>query len=451
MFDIFFGWRKASKCKKLVKRVQCRLKLLKNKRFTIVKQLREDLAQLIKLGYEETAFNRAEQLLKDENLMAVYDMLDQFCEFINIQLSYIRRNKDCPNDINEAVSSLIFASARCAELPELTAIRKLFGERYGHRFATSAVELLPGNLVNREIQEKLSVKSVSDDSKFLLMDEITRDYCLQPEILALGYFPDLQRLGSDGSEMEAKSVQVDPLQFQSTADCPNDRQGRNIDRRATSSSESVPRFSEEIVFYLDDIEELQPSMRKEAVDCQDQRLFKFKTLSLPRRAMVVDGTDGDGETDNEKPKLPNKSRRRSFCIERSSMKDKPKQPCCIAQNSGQFPVCVAEEILDDKFYHCQNPKRRSYDNGPSVHEVLALPRMQKATAGGSELRKGTAGPYLRAVTMPQERPREIHRYNVARSNSLSVHNANHVHPKLPEYEDIAAKFIALKERLLHKQ
>ncbi|XP_039044578.1 uncharacterized protein LOC120184086 [Hibiscus syriacus] len=156
MFDIFFGWRKASKCKKLVKRVQCRLKLLKNKRFTIVKQLREDLAQLIKLGYEETAFNRAEQLLKDENLMAVYDMLDQFCEFINIQLSYIRRNKDCPNDINEAVSSLIFASARCAELPELTAIRKLFGERYGHRFATSAVELLPGNLVNREVVHLIS-------------------------------------------------------------------------------------------------------------------------------------------------------------------------------------------------------------------------------------------------------------------------------------------------------
>ncbi|KAA3462558.1 Late embryogenesis abundant protein, LEA-14 [Gossypium australe] len=58
MFDIFFGWRKASKCKKLIKRVQCRLKLLKNKRFTIVKQLREDLAQLIKLGYQQTAFNR---------------------------------------------------------------------------------------------------------------------------------------------------------------------------------------------------------------------------------------------------------------------------------------------------------------------------------------------------------------------------------------------------------
>lgn len=55
-----------------------------------------------------------------------------------------------------------------------------------------AVELLPGNLVNREIQEKLSPKSVSDDVKYRLIDEIARDYCLQPEILALEYFPELQ-------------------------------------------------------------------------------------------------------------------------------------------------------------------------------------------------------------------------------------------------------------------
>lgn len=59
--------------------------------------------------------------------------------------------RDCPNDINEAISSLIFASARCGDLPELCVIRKLFGERYGQRFAAAALELLPGNLVNREV------------------------------------------------------------------------------------------------------------------------------------------------------------------------------------------------------------------------------------------------------------------------------------------------------------
>ena len=66
----------------------------------------------------------------------------------NAQFSNLR---DRPNDINEAVSSLIYASARCGDLPELLVIRKLFGERYGQKFALTAVELLPGNLVNREV------------------------------------------------------------------------------------------------------------------------------------------------------------------------------------------------------------------------------------------------------------------------------------------------------------
>ncbi|XVE92781.1 hypothetical protein REPUB_Repub01dG0129400 [Reevesia pubescens] len=712
MFDIFLGWRKASKCKKLIKRVQCRLKLLKNKRYSIVKQLREDVAQLLKLGYEEIAFNRAEQLFKDENIMAVYDMLDHFCEFINIQISYIRRNKDCPNDINEAVSSLIFASARCADLPELPAIRKLFGERYGQRFAIAAVELLPGNLVNREIKEKLSLKSVSDDLKYRLIDEIARDYCVQPEVLALEYIPETQQQvkeisgdqepdrnssktegspqmqTSDANEIEGKSIQLDPLKmsasllirrsqsysylnsdaictslsssqrpspdkmeiesavqiktekignifqthspFQLTGDTPGDGQSQNSCRictttlkhkderiKAPSSSESLPQFSEEVVVYLDDIEELQSSMTKE--DCQDQRLFKFKLPILPKTGVVVDGYDDynesymDHEVQDEKSSsrtfrrsrdsIGKRSRRRSFSLESSSMKDtdhelyyeKPgksspnhkhnnshhykklqkktpiaeskestfllkrlKQPCCIVlggnaqsnnfkynptrsccncrfnievntcsleypycgcndndreeqfqaknqktwpRNSGQFPIFDAEENLDGKFCYCQccsngasneetrytkmeetsltlNGRRKSYDNGSSVDEVLTLPKMEKektigemkgssdsvgshvschsfpsVAASSSKTRKERVPPnYLRAMTMPQERPREICRYSIVRSNSLSLQNPNHVHPKLPEYDDIAAKFMALKkENLLHKQ
>ncbi|GAB4824970.1 hypothetical protein Ancab_007843 [Ancistrocladus abbreviatus] len=189
MFDFFFGWRKASKCKKLIKRVQCRLKLLKNKRYTIAKQLREDIGQLLKNGHEQVATGRLEQLYRDENIGAAYELLDHFCEFIILNLSYIRKHKDCPNDIKEAVSSLMFASARCGDLPELGEIRKLFGDRYGQRFATAAVQLLPGNLVSLQIKEKLTIRPVSDDVKYRLLDEIIRDCFFQPGPLALEYKP----------------------------------------------------------------------------------------------------------------------------------------------------------------------------------------------------------------------------------------------------------------------
>lgn len=36
---------------------------------------------------------QVEQIFKDENIMPVYDILDHYCEFLTLNLSYIRRNK----------------------------------------------------------------------------------------------------------------------------------------------------------------------------------------------------------------------------------------------------------------------------------------------------------------------------------------------------------------------
>ncbi|KAI3889133.1 hypothetical protein MKX03_004296 [Papaver bracteatum] len=180
---IFFGWRKASTCKRLIKRVQCRIKLLKNKRDSVIRHYREDIIQLLKNGQDHSAFSRVGKLSDDQNIVAAYELLDHFSEFIMMNLPYIRQNRDLPNDINEAASSLLYASARCGDLPELPKLRKLFGERYGNRFAISAVELLPGNLVNRQLIQKLSAKSISDDAKFRLMKEIARENCVETDPL----------------------------------------------------------------------------------------------------------------------------------------------------------------------------------------------------------------------------------------------------------------------------
>ncbi|CAK9151347.1 unnamed protein product [Ilex paraguariensis] len=381
MFEMLFGWRKASKCKKQIRRVQCRLKLLKNKRCSIVRQLRDDMAELLRHGHDESVFNRVELLFKDESVVAVYDLLDHFCELILVNLSYIRRHKDCPNDINEAVSSLIFASARFGDLPELLVIRKLFGERYGKRFEMTALELLPGNLVNRQIKENLSIKSVPDDVRYRLVDEITRSsFQLGP--LALEYSSELQQqLASKSSgdqipsnELKANCHEIEVSQLQgsiiddkegkiiyvdisseskklliepfsshqgsdttgtstclSTALHPSrntmgtsmhKKEGKiekdtslslpyeltlsgqkniegwsscinhtatlahTIDGMAESSSETSAKFPEEMI-YLDDIEEFESPMSKDQ-NCQDQRLFKFKSSAIPTQEIFED-------------------------------------------------------------------------------------------------------------------------------------------------------------------
>ncbi|KAI3893322.1 hypothetical protein MKX03_002130 [Papaver bracteatum] len=144
-FNIFSGWRKASHCKKLIK--QLRINLMKNRKDVMIRDYREDIFQHLRNGQEERAFAFAGKISKDQNILDAYELLDHFCESIMINLPYIRQNRDCPSDINEAASSLIYASARCGgDLPELPKLSKLFGDRYGNRL----------NLVNSRLTQKLS-------------------------------------------------------------------------------------------------------------------------------------------------------------------------------------------------------------------------------------------------------------------------------------------------------
>lgn len=646
MFDILFGWRKATKCKKLIKRVQCRLKLLKNKRNSIVRQLRQDLAHLIESGYETIAFNRVEQLIKDQSTAEVYELLDNFCEFILINLSYIRRHKDCPNDINEAVSSLIFASARCGDLPELRVIRKLFGERYGQRFAMTALELSHGNLVNREIKEKLSMNSVPHDAKDRLVNEIARECSQKPEVLALEYYPGWQNqqikessghqvLGEEsrGPGMKASSVEeiqtkviyadsvstrkkilinlckslvqrgsgiavtpatvqqssldveepsmhteskkpgkveLNPL-YKSSVSGLEHKEARKL---TASSSESLPQFPEETVVYLDDIEEFQSPTKNDG-DCQDQRLFKFKSPALPASDKIgircnqgnIDHyeswSDKSGSRSDRKRGKASWKRFRKVSVSRENetlndmdcvayynkpfrrspthqpRKHQKKTPGVGRQQSyhaqkrpSTFLIPETNSSLRHPFYFCtcddkhkrealpwkqkrgitasvgfptpvtgqkfpcrecchhyqlwngeldkeieqttipQKPRRR-HDSGASVYNAFTYPHykpneQEKEKKGkenksnslssnnfsdnvscqrvtSSSARKETVLPYSRTETMPLERNKEDRKEIIPRSNSCPPRHLNHVHPKLPDYEDIAAKFMALKK------
>lgn len=51
----------------------------------------------------------------------------------------------------ETTSSLIFASSRCGDFPELHKIREILTSRFGKEFADHAVELHKNNRVNSEV------------------------------------------------------------------------------------------------------------------------------------------------------------------------------------------------------------------------------------------------------------------------------------------------------------
>ncbi|XP_010540848.1 PREDICTED: uncharacterized protein LOC104814485 isoform X2 [Tarenaya hassleriana] len=386
-------------CKRMVKKVQCRLKLLRNKRYAIVRHLRGDVAQLIRMGDRNRALSR---LLRDENLMAVYELLDHFSEFIIIHMPYIRRHRELPNDINEAVSSLVFASSRCGDIPELCSIRQLFGQRYGQRFLATALHLLPDNLVNCQIKEKLCVVSVPDDVKSKLVDEIAREYCLGLEVLALEYTAGFHKQvkESKSAEIERKEIMSCSAGFSVEKPFPCQEQHAEVD--AYDEAE-VYKFT---ITELDiekggevgrrgnrgrddtEIATIYPEYNIEELKAKDQRMFRFV-----ERVRDIHEKSLDEVSQSEKPgSISGGKSRRS------------------RRRSRSWETVMKNDMASVVYYRRHGCKRHQKQVKP--YNVSTCPNKQHSTSNGS--------------------------------NSCGIMVPKHVHPKLPDYDEIAAKFMALR-------
>lgn len=109
-------------------------------------------------------------------MMAANEILELFCERIVTRLSIIAKQKECPADLKEAISSLIFAGPRCSDIPELLAIRDIFLKKYGKDFVSAATDLRPDSGVNRLLIEKLSALNPPGELKLKVMKEIAKEY-----------------------------------------------------------------------------------------------------------------------------------------------------------------------------------------------------------------------------------------------------------------------------------
>lgn len=76
--------------------------------------------------------------------------------------------------MEEVISSLIYAAARCGEFPELQEIRSVFTSWFGKEFAARATELRSCG-VNRKMVQKLSTRQPSLESRLQVLKEIASD------------------------------------------------------------------------------------------------------------------------------------------------------------------------------------------------------------------------------------------------------------------------------------
>ncbi|KAK9934739.1 hypothetical protein M0R45_021873 [Rubus argutus] len=167
-----------TKCKTCLNMAISRIKLLQNKRDMQLKHMRKEIAQFLQAGQEAIARIRVEHVIREQNIWAAYEILELFCEFVLARVPIIESQKECPPELREAISSIIFSAPRCSEVPDLLQIKNMFAAKYGKEFMAAASELRPDSGVNRTIIEKLSVSAPSGDARLKVLKEIAQEYNL---------------------------------------------------------------------------------------------------------------------------------------------------------------------------------------------------------------------------------------------------------------------------------
>ncbi|KAF2304036.1 hypothetical protein GH714_026563 [Hevea brasiliensis] len=208
---------KPAKCKTALKLAASRIKLLKNKREAQLKQLKRELAQLLETGQDQTARIRVEHVVREEKTMAAYDLIEIYCELIVARLPIIESQKNCPIDLKQAISSVIFASPRCADIPELMDVRKHFTSKYGKEFVSAAVELRSDCGVSRLLVEKLSAKAPDGPTKMKILSAIAEEHNVKWDPKSFGekdIMPHEDLLNGPNTFEQASKMHVEPPNVQ---------------------------------------------------------------------------------------------------------------------------------------------------------------------------------------------------------------------------------------------
>ncbi|KAL7539201.1 hypothetical protein ACHAXR_009099 [Thalassiosira sp. AJA248-18] len=158
---VIFGGYKASKLKPQLKMAVTRFQISANKKSALMKQQIRGIAQLLAETppKEEKARIKAEALIRDDNTVEAYELLELNCELLSERIHLISHSKECPPDLVSCISTLIWASA-IVDIPELVEIRKQFKYKYGKDFDSDAM-MNVGGVVHERVASRLSVQPPS--------------------------------------------------------------------------------------------------------------------------------------------------------------------------------------------------------------------------------------------------------------------------------------------------
>ncbi|VAH88991.1 unnamed protein product [Triticum turgidum subsp. durum] len=132
--------KQTAKLKSLVKLAVARLAVVRRPRLGRRSIARGDVAQLLSIGHLDRALARAEQVMEEDSVLEALDIIEHYCKVLVEHSAQLEKPKECGEDIKAAAAGLIFASARCGELPELLDARAILASKFGREFERAAKE-----------------------------------------------------------------------------------------------------------------------------------------------------------------------------------------------------------------------------------------------------------------------------------------------------------------------
>ncbi|THG05388.1 IST1-like protein [Camellia sinensis] len=390
----------SSKCKTMTKMAVARIKLLRNKREAVVKQMRHDIAVLLRSGQDATARIRVEHVIREQNIMAANEFLELFCELVVSRLPIIAKQRECPLDLKEGISSLLFAAPRCSDIPELLAIRDIFEKKYGKDFVSAAVDLRPNAGVNRMLIEKLSVRTPSGQVKLKVMKEIAKEHQIEwdtteseMELLK----PPEELIEGPRTFVSASSLPVKPIPRQSTEpNKPISRYSGNTERDAMHFQDTASAA------------EAAAESAKKAMAAAEAAAYLAK-----QDPSQVSEAFGYSNNFNGNP------------INYQDMDDKSEVPAQTykSHSVGRSHYSSNEDIMPTNMDVKNVNRRHSYNVPPARCDI----KFDESDCDEEiDMEEPTDGNHI-----PPNRP---------------ASQVPRIHPKLPDYDALAARFEALKYR-----
>lgn len=424
-----------SRWKKLLQLSLSRILLIKNRRAVLVRQLRRDAAQLLRIGQKEKARMRAERFWKEQNLHDAYDKIGQYCELVFANLSTIAELEKCPEDLREPLQTLTFAASSCADLPELQELREMVAKKYGKEFVQAVQELGPDCYVNEKILETFSSPAPSevvlqallkklaeedDDPSNLQMVLYSGKDTNADDIFAIPHARSCYGYIHPGKAIsKIVSVFLHALQG---AFKPRHEHVERIDlydsQTAIARKQSWQSYEDQYTSGQDTTDSLHTSADEEGMQVIDHQ-----PVAIADHPYVPSENKSNGEGNGLRTQR-RKGKRSSRSININGGADMVQPTSGSSTNhecEGFLSASAIAQFMPNSF---SNPPERPPP--PPPHRVASMP------------------------TLCNDSPPPVfhhQRSSTLESDRFFTENHDyHVHPKLPQYEDLVARFAALKRQ-----